>query len=192
MGDDVDDVLRVLTIVFRSTPILTTQDFERILSFDMEWVTPHEAEQVVRALIQKGWVTETGGQIQPNVELMTAAVPLGWFPRPSRLLQPVAAQTKAQTQKIAVENVVSSTPRMAKQDASIELQPITNDPRAGVQRRLVKFIARQSGLQISELERRAKRKQDAFQLITPWLAYALVAREQGLDMQEIVAALAVV
>ena len=45
---------------------------------------------------------------------------------------------------------------------------------------------------MTELQRRAERKTTAFHLITPWLAYALVAREQGLEMQAIVDALAVV
>jgi hypothetical protein len=42
---------------------------------------------------------------------------------------------------------------------------------------------------LDELERRADRKIKAFHLITPWMAYALVAREQGLVMDDIAKAL---
>ena len=42
------------------------------------------------------------------------------------------------------------------------------------------------------LERRVERKINAFHLITPWMGYALVAREQGLAMEDIVRALEVV
>ena len=55
-------------------------------------------------------------------------------------------------------------------------------------RRVASFISRQSGLDAEELQRRAERKIRA-QLITPWMAYALVAREQGLVMDDIVKAL---
>ena len=75
------------------------------------------------------------------------------------------------------------------------VKPLTGDltdPRERLTQRLVKFIARKSGLEASELQRRAERKISAFHNITPWLAYALVAREQGLAMQDIVDALAVV
>ena len=54
---------------------------------------------------------------------------------------------------------------------------------------MASFISRQSGLDAEELQRRAERKINAFQLITPWMAYALVAREQGLVMDDIVKAL---
>lgn len=61
-----------------------------------------------------------------------------------------------------------------------------------VTQRLVKYIARTSGIDAEELKRRADRKQKAFRHVTPWLALALVAREQSLDMDAIVEALAVV
>ena len=45
---------------------------------------------------------------------------------------------------------------------------------------------------MSSMTNPCSRATKAFQLITPWMAYALVAREQGLVMDDIVKALDVV
>ena len=50
MSEDADDVRRALTIVFRGTDGLARPDVERAFSFDMEWVAPHEAEEVVKKI----------------------------------------------------------------------------------------------------------------------------------------------
>ena len=54
-SDDVEDVRRVLAICFRNGEPLHALDLERILSFDMEWITPDEAEGAVQELAA-GWL----------------------------------------------------------------------------------------------------------------------------------------
>ena len=70
-----------------------------------------------------------------------------------------------------------------------ELKEETNDPRASTTRRLLKYIARASGLETEEVQRRATRKQRALVHVTGWMALALVARDQGLDMDSVIQAL---
>ncbi|MDP6195490.1 MAG: DUF2240 family protein [Candidatus Poseidonia sp.] len=193
MGDDVDDIRRALTIVFRGHEGIPQADVERMFSFDMEWVAPHEAEEVVDALQTAGWLTSKNGQLQLAVDLGEIDVPFGWFPRPSRLMRPVSAMaaTSEPTAEappapaIKRQTVVSSA-------GPIEGTAVSDDPRARLTKRVARFIARQSGLEMDELQRRAERKTRAFHLITPWMAYALVAREQGLVMDDIVQSLDVV
>ena len=91
MGDDMDDIRRALTIVFRGHEGIPQADVERMFSFDMEWVAPHEAEEVVDALQTAGWLTSKNGQLHLAVDLGEIDVPFGWFPRPSRLMRPVSA-----------------------------------------------------------------------------------------------------
>jgi hypothetical protein len=188
------DIRRVLTIVFRSVGTLGRADLERTLSFDMEWVAPHEAEHVVSALLEAGWLTDEDSLLRPAVALGEVHVPFGWFPRPNRLLQPVAPEEHGST----VAKDTAQEPNIKKQTIHTEEfsedgnTGSSDDPRAVLTKRVVKFVARQSGLSVDELQRRAERKIAAFHLITPWLAYALVAREQGLAMDDIVGALAVV
>ena len=198
MSEDMDDVRRALTIVFRGADGLARPDVERAFSFDMEWVAPHEAEDVVNALLAAGWLEERGAELHLAVPLGTVDVPFGWFPRPTRLLRPVPASSVTDGTEPAVASPSATTaPSSGTAAASAVVSGPTRpassgDPRARLTQRVAKFIARQSGLELEELHRRADRKTKAFQLITPWMAYALVAREQGLVMDDIVKALDVV
>ena len=196
MSEDVDDVRRALTIVFRGADGLARPDVERAFSFDMEWVAPHEAEDVVSALLTAGWLEERGTDLHLALPIGTVDVPFGWFPRPARLLRPVAASNmtsggkKTTTEDPAVGTSKTASSASTTSVASKPSLPTpTGDPRARLTGRVARFIARQSGLELEELHRRADRKTKAFQLITPWMAYALVAREQGLVMDDIVKAL---
>lgn len=191
MGGEADDVRRVLTILFRGITSIARSDLERTLSFDMEWVAPHEAEEVVGALLSKGWLKTEQGELHLNVTLGDVHVPFGWFPRPTHLLKPVGPTNEPES-----STTEQQAPPQSQAASSVQSTPspdhLSNDPRAALTRRLIRFIARQSGLSMDELERRAERKIRAFHHITPWLAYALVGREQGLEMESIAQALAVV
>ena len=63
------------------------------------------------------------------------------------------------------------------------------DPRDRLSKRLAKFIARQSEISIDEIERRALRKQQALNYAAKWVCLALIAREQNLEMEQIIKAL---
>ena len=54
---------------------------------------------------------------------------------------------------------------------------------------LIDLIAKESGLANREVVRRAQRKRRALGPVTLWMALALVAREQGLDMERVAAAI---
>lgn len=189
MSEDVEDVRRALTIVFRGTDGLAQADLERAFSFDMEWVAPHEAEDVVNALLASGWITQRDQKFCLAVELGEVRVPFGWFPRPTRLLRPVSASaSKASEQPGQTPSQPQQTPTTVSTSSRTEAN-MTGDPRARLTQRVARFIARQSGLELEELQRRVDRKVKTFHIITPWMAYALVAREQGLPMDDIVRSL---
>lgn len=201
MGEDADDVRRALTIVYRGHEGIPQADVERIFSFDMEWVAPHEAEDVVNALLSAGWLKSDNGQLHLAVELGEVEVPFGWFPRPTRLMHPVSAtasSSQGAAAPAALTAPTASGPGTTKTQVAQSPSPpvdepaLSDDPRAKLTKRVARFIARQSGLDLDELQRRAERKTRAFHLITPWMAYALVAREQGLVMDDIVQSLDVV
>ena len=52
--EDIDDVRLVISLSFRGENGLSDIDLERILSFDMEWLSPEEAEIAVSKLIDAG------------------------------------------------------------------------------------------------------------------------------------------
>ena len=76
-SDDIEDIRRVLAICFRDGEALDALDIERILSFDMEWVNPSEAEKIVQALIGKGWLSGEENALKPTVSLTDVHSPLG-------------------------------------------------------------------------------------------------------------------
>ena len=196
MGDeDVVDIRTVLAICFRDGKPLDAIDVERMLSFDMEWLSPDDAEIAVQSLISTGWLCGEENALTPSINISGVTAPLGWFPRPSRLTNPVSVKLNEETN----ETIVSES---ADEAITIEAIPtkkieITtqeenhSDPRVKLTKRLTKFIAKNSKIEVEEVERRANRKHKALAVATNWMCLALVAREQGIQMQEIVDALAI-
>jgi len=191
-GEDVEDVRRVLAICFRDGKPLAAIDVERILSFDMEWLSPDDAETAVQSLISAGWLNEEGNSLSPSISISGITAPLGWFPRPSRLTNPVSMQITDEV--VAEEEEVEVIPIAVTTAVKTEVT-IGNendaDPRKKLAKRLTKFIAKTSKIDVEEVERRANRKQKALAVVTNWMCLALVAKEQGIQMKEIVDALAI-
>tara|TARA_B110000483_G_scaffold25929_1_gene30881 strand:+ start:3106 stop:3723 length:618 start_codon:yes stop_codon:yes gene_type:complete len=194
-NEDVADIRTVLAICFRDGKPLDAIDVERILSFDMEWLSPDDAEIAVQSLISAGWLCGEENALTPSIDLSGITAPLGWFPRPSRLTNPVSIKLNEQTNQTIVPELVDEVNTIkaiaTKKIEIVTPQEDTSDPRVKLTKRLTKFIAKTSKIEIEEVERRANRKHKALAVATNWMCLALVAREQGIQMQEIVDALAI-
>ena len=188
--EDYYDICRVLSLCYRGVEVLSDLDLERILSFDMGWLTPEDAETAVSALIDKGWLVGNRDELTLSGEIEEKETPPGWFPRPTRLTEPVKFTVVKQ----------DSTPTMGEDNIGADKQTIAvpiakpnshemNDPREKLAGRLTKFIARQSKLSVEEINRRATRKKQALVYVSNWFCLALVAREQGMEMESIVSSL---
>ena len=192
---DVDDIRRVLAVCFRSGQSLSDLDIERILSFDMGWLSPEEAGEAVKALIDSGWLTGDLDALSSVLTSNPVTTPLGWFPRPSRLMNPIKYDSvKFQDASNDVERLVVKQPNNATTKVVNEIgeqENITKDPRSKMERRLKKFVSKQSKLDMDEIERRILRKKNALGMVSNWLCIALIAREQGLEMNSIVEALSI-
>lgn len=183
---DPQDVERTLLVLFRSGAPMTASDLARTMAFGQGWLGIDEADAVVAHFIQTGWLRPEGDAYLPSRDLAHVQVPLSWMPRPSRLMdaQPPGEVPPAPT---PAEAPVKGSKTGA------EAKPVereSDDPRVRLEGRLVGFIARASGLERAEVQRRAERKQHALRPCTSWLGLALVAHDQGLDMHAIVDALA--
>jgi hypothetical protein len=194
MGNaDVEDVRRVLAICFRDGKPLDALDVERILSFDMEWLSPNDAKIAVQSLISAGWLSGEEKSLTPSISISGITAPLGWFPRPTRLTNPVSVKMIDEVETIetqVAEPIAIAVTPIAK--AKINTSGGNSaDPRDKLCKRLTKFIAKSSKINVEEVERRANRKQKALAVATNWMCLALVAKEQGIQMQEIVDALAI-
>ena len=95
MGDENrEDIKRVVDICFRSGEILSSDDLERILSFDMGWMDTETAHEAIQALTFAGWLVEEGEGLTANCDVKGIQAPLGWQPRASRLTHPVVNEDK--------------------------------------------------------------------------------------------------
>ena len=187
--EDYEDIRRVIALCFRGIKKMSDIDLERVLSFDMEWLSPDQSEQVVSKLIETGWLVGDRDELSPNFDIKDVSTPIGWFPRPSRLMSPIDFGTSTTDE---VDNS-KSQPAKAKPettvDAKVPLPSSSTDPRSKLSSRLMKYIARQTKIPVEEIERRAERKQKALGYATIWLSLALIAREQNLVMEQIITAL---
>ncbi|MGY8745921.1 MAG: DUF2240 family protein [Candidatus Poseidoniales archaeon] len=178
MASESEDIKRVLAICFRMADSQTADDLERILSFDMGWMDTDTAHNAVRALIFAGWIKDEDGILSPNCNLRDIRAPLGWQPRPSRLTGPSVNEMH-----VAEQSPIQITPQPVIKPKE---EVIDADPRARIEKRLIRFIAKQAGLDSGEVQRRAERKVKALRYCTMWLALCLISREQDLEMNAII------
>ena len=187
MPQEIDDIKRVLAICFRDGSSQTADDIERILSFDMGWFDTDTAHDAIKALIFAGWIIDDSGMLSPNCDIRGMQAPLGWQPRPSRLTDPVINETSKEgqvsMQKPQPDVEQEKTPVVPKKEPP---QSDDVDPRARIEKRLIKFISKQSGIDVDEIQRRAERKVKALRYCTIWLALCLISREQNLEMNSII------
>ena len=180
MSPEIEDIKRVLAICFRDGSSQTADDLERILSFDMGWMDTETAHDAIKALVFAGWIIDEEGILSPNCDIKGINAPLGWQPRPSRLTDPAVNATGSVKQ---AEQPVDES-EVEERAVQTDTQPA--DPRARMQKRLVKFISKQSGIDSDEITRRAERKVKALRYCTMWLALCLISREQNLEMNSII------
>ena len=186
--EDSEDIRRVISLSFRGLQSISDLDLERILSFDMEWLSPEEAETAVSKLIETGWLIGSRESLTPAFDAKNIATPIGWYPRPSRLLHPVElGQNKFANEEVTSESTNTAT--LSETKAVEQTNNNTSDPREKLANRLKKYISRQTKIPIDEIERRSQRKQKALNYASNWLCLALIAREQGLEMEQIVSSL---
>lgn len=186
-SEDHDDIHRVIALCFRGYNSMSDLDLERILSFDMEWLSPEEAEIAVNRLITQGWLLGNRDSLTPAFTDTDVTTPIGWFPRPSRLLEPTNfSPNPEKIDATVIEQLPEPSIRVTSRS---ENNNINLDPRAKMSNRLKRFISKQAKLSNEEIERRLLRKQNALSYATEWLCLALIAREQNLEMEQIITAL---
>jgi len=211
------DISRLLYTIFDGVgdSDVSRVDVIRLWSLEMQWFSPEDAEGIVDALGAAGWLaTDDGGlSLAPGVEL---TIPdLGWRPITRRMLNPSSCEA-IPTLKVSQPNPTFSKPQVSSRseqptkqmaDERSFARPVVNRqspaPSGGQAIRqahpvdraegsipvLIDLIARESGLENKEVVRRAQRKRRALGPVTLWMALALVAREQGLDMQRVSSAI---
>jgi len=165
-------------------------ELSRIWSLELQWFTPEDADRIVSVLCERGWLTESEDGLGPAIGLELTRPQLGWRPVPRRLLSipeyeipqeppvPMPEVTRAPTEPKPMPRISDPTPSNVPPDRAEGSIP-----------QLLGIIADKSALENKEVMRRAQRKRRALGPVTLWMALALVAREQGLDMHEVTTAI---
>ena len=178
-GDE-SDIKRILAACFRGNDTLSSEDIIRILTFELGWMDDEKADVLIGSFIRNGWLVGDVESLTPTFSTKNISAPLGWFPRIEKLLDlsgPTVLQVEPREKPALAINKLS------------EEAPVTTDARQRKERRLIRYISDKSGLGKAEVLRRAKRKETSFVVCTIWMALALVAREQNLDMDDIIESL---
>ena len=164
----------------------TSGEMSRIWSLELQWFTPEEANEVVAVLIERGWLTDSDGKISPSIGVDLSRPPLGWRPSRRRLLG-IPLLSEPPTTPPAREPVTEAPEKPKPMPRISDPTPshLLPDRAEGSIPGLIAMIADSSALANKEVMRRAQRKRRALGPVTLWMALALVAREQGVDMHDV-------
>ena len=209
------DISRILFTIFNGLEPqkIDQSDVVRLWSLEMQWFSPEESQSVIDALSDAGWISRQDVTLYLSDGVKLEIPSLGWRPMTRRMLSPPIynlteidrngdpASDLSQPRVNAIKDIDNqsknqesfSRPKVirenqgTKNDSSNNSMPI--DRAEGSIPTLIELIASQSGLANNEVVRRAQRKRRALGPVTLWMALALVAREQGLDMESVSSAI---
>ena len=209
------DISRILFTIFDGLEPqkIDQSDVVRLWSLEMQWFSPEESQSVIDALSDAGWISRQDVTLYLSDGVKLEIPSLGWRPMTRRMLSPpiynlteidrngVPTSDLSQPRVNAIKDIDNqsknqesfSRPKVirenqgTKNDSSNNSMPI--DRAEGSIPTLIELIASQSGLANNEVVRRAQRKRRALGPVTLWMALALVAREQGLDMESVSSAI---
>ena len=186
MSDEsINEIQKLIFVSFSEDKKLSISDLERLWSLELQWMMPEEASLVIRKLIQSGWLVLENNLVSP-VNLDKQYFPsLGWQPMLRIISSPpiFISESASSVEKVDIESeIVVNVIQSEKNPSPSRHPPDRSESNIPT---LIRFIAKKSKIDNREVVRRAQRKRRSLGPVTLWMALALVAREQGLDMVEV-------
>lgn len=190
MSDDsIEEISRLLFVSFSEFNHIEISDLIRLWSLDLQWMEPNDAELVIEKLLQSGWLINEDDILKPVDGINKIPPELGWRPIFRKISNPSDFISQSEDVILNIDDslpskiVVKVIESKSKSSQVIERPPDRSEANIP---NLIKLISQLSRLENREVVRRAQRKRRSLGPVTLWMALALVAREQGLDMVEIV------
>jgi hypothetical protein len=163
MEDLSSEVSKLLFSTFSDdNSLLNKEKIIHLWSLDFQWFNPENSDLALSYLIKKKWLLNTDDGIFPNPNLDLIHPSLGWKPLLNNILN------------------------IPECDVNVDLNSDDEEIHEDMIKKLINFVSINSGLSKREVVRRSQRKRLALGPITLWMCVALLAREQGLKMKEIV------
>ena len=185
-NESINEIQKLIFVSFSEQTELSISDLERLWSLELQWMMPEEASLVIKKLIKSGWLVSENNLLSP-VYLDKQSVPsLGWQPMLRIISSPPIFVSESVPSPIVKAEVKSEIVVNVVQSEKISSEKHPPDRSESNIPTLIRFIAKKSEIDNREVVRRAQRKRRSLGPVTLWMALALVAREQGLDMVEIV------
>ena len=186
MSDEsINEIQKLIFVSFSEDKKSSISDLERLWSLELQWMMPEEASLVIRKLIQSGWLVLENNLVSP-VNLDKQYFPsLGWQPMLRIISSPpiFISESVSSVEMVDIESeIVVNVIQSEKNPSPSRHPPDRSESNIPT---LIRFIAKKSKIDNREVVRRAQRKRRSLGPVTLWMALALVAREQGLDMVEV-------
>ena len=186
LEQSIEEVQKLISVSFSEEEILNIDDLIRFWSLELQWMEPEEASIIVDKLIESDWLKKEESHVSPNINVKQIYPDLGWQPMLRLLKSPPTFNLESITtdvEKIETRSEVVVEIKESKQtESSVNYPPDRSEHNIP---NLIRFIANKSKIENREVVRRAQRKRRSLGTVTLWMALALVAREQGLDMIEV-------
>ena len=161
-------------------PTISRDNLARMWSLELQWFSPRKASELVDKLCDSGWLIEDSGYIYPCRGSLLHNPELGWQPflsRVSEIPDPPEGVIShhGNPSEIADKDILEDTETIAPPETHSD-QTI----------QIASKVSSLSGLSMSEVIRRAKRKRRALGPVSLHMAILLLAREQNLEMQDLI------
>ncbi len=190
-SEAVEDIQRLLAMTWRTwgDEPLDPNSITRTWSLDLGWLSPQDSENLLTKLIAKGWLDSSDEGLAPKSDFSGINVPLGWFPRQRLLDDPPLFSVPSDTE------VVKSGSNTLSTDTAIEEDNLSESSKSIVRSTkqdsfdvpaLLQLISKESKLARQEVMKRAQRKRKSLGTVTIWMSLFLVARELGVDVNNLI------
>jgi hypothetical protein len=183
-----DEIVRLLHSSFHGTSDMgvSKPDLARMWSLELQWFSPEDSISIADRLHESGWLIGNEESLKPNPHIELMPPDLGWQPFPGRFAAvPSFASPSSSDWSEPVQPGPMVPPPDEPERNTERLRHPPDRAEDSIQT-LIAHVARMSGLGQREVVRRAQRKRKALGPVTLWMAIALLAREQSLDMHEVI------
>ena len=159
---------------------ISRDNLARMWSLELQWFSPRKALELVGKLCDSGWLIEDSGSIYPCMGSLDHDPELGWQPFLSRI-------TEIPNPPMQGISNDESLPKLADKDILDDTETITlPETYSDLTIQIASKVSSLSGLSSSEVIRRAERKRRALGPVSLHMAILLLAREQNLEMRDLI------
>jgi len=177
MSQDVEtEISKLLHSSFIGGVAVSMRDLSRMWSLEMQWFSPESALSLARRLHMAGWLVGSQDSLEPSSSIQDHPPEMGWRPFISRFEEiPESSDRNVEDEALPpMDNPADKNG--SGEPPGIEI-PLT---------RMASLVSSMSGLERREVLRRAERKRRALGPVSLEIAILLLAREQNLEMSDLI------